>query len=93
MECTLCPAEVSDEMDDIEEAIDKGWIPYFYTGEEEKGCCCAECTDKYLDIGEDGEWQLQPGYEIKGRGVIDLEEVLEEDPDYDPCPSPIENWS
>lgn len=55
---------MSDDGDDIEAAIDEGWIPYFYEGEEEHGPVCPVCTEKFLEIGDDEEWQLKENYRI-----------------------------
>jgi hypothetical protein len=57
MECTLCE---DGTVADIEEAIEEGWMPSFWVDEEEYGCVCPTCIDKYLEEGMDGEWELKP---------------------------------
>jgi hypothetical protein len=50
MECTLCE---DGTVADIEEAIEEGWMPSFWVDEEEYGCVCPTCIDKYLEEGMD----------------------------------------
>ena len=57
MECTLCERTVTK----MDEAIDDGWMPQFWIGEEEQyGEVCPTCIEKYLEQGMDGEYELKP---------------------------------
>lgn len=58
MECALCEEEIVD----IESAIEEGWIPYFYVGEQQYDVACPACDEKYLQMGADGEMELRPEY-------------------------------
>jgi hypothetical protein len=33
----------------MEEAIEEGWIPYFYEGETEHEFACPRCTEIFLE--------------------------------------------
>jgi len=55
MKCTLCE---DGTVAGVEEAIEEGWIPNFYVGDDEYDCACPTCIEKYLIAGEDGEWEL-----------------------------------
>ena len=54
MICTICGTEV----ESIEEAIDQGWIPYFYEDQLEFGPACPECSEALLGIDENGDLEL-----------------------------------
>lgn len=56
--CTLCEKEV----DGIEEAIEKDWIPYFYVNDVEYGPACPECIKKYLQDDAESECELKPEF-------------------------------
>ena len=58
MNCTLCEAEV----DGIEEAIEKDWVPYFYVNDDEYGPVCSECFKKYLQFDAEGECEMHPAF-------------------------------
>jgi len=47
------------EIDSIDEAIDEGWIPYFYEGETEHEIACPGCTEVFLETSEDGEMEVK----------------------------------
>lgn len=58
MECTLCD---DGTVADIDEAIEEGWMPTFWIGEDEQlGEVCPTCIEKYLEEGMDGEYELKP---------------------------------
>lgn len=61
MKCVICGIEI----DSIEDAIDNGWIPYFYEGEIECGPACPECSGTLLQMGKDGEMELKEQYQGK----------------------------
>ena len=58
MICVICGIET----DAIEDAIDQGWIPYFYDGKIEHGPACPECSGILLQMDEDGEMELKQQY-------------------------------
>jgi hypothetical protein len=63
MKCVICGIEI----DSIEDAIENGWIPYFYEGEIACGPACSECSGTLLQMGKDGEMELKKQYEGKIR--------------------------
>ena len=55
MNCTLCDRPAPG---DVEAMIDAGWIPSYYSGQQQMpGPVCPECCKKHLRIGKDGEWE------------------------------------
>jgi uncharacterized protein with PIN domain len=44
MRCAICGIEI----DSIDEAIEEGWIPYFYDGETEHEFICPGCSEVFL---------------------------------------------
>ena len=53
MNCKLCHRPAPD---DIETMIDAGWIPSYFSGQQQMpGPVCPECCRKHLHIGKDGE--------------------------------------
>ena len=47
MKCAICGIEV----DSIDEAIDEGWIPYIWEGNQEKeGPYCGSCSEILIQI-------------------------------------------
>ena len=61
MKCAICGLEA----ETIDEAIESGWIPYFYEGEVEHGPVCASCAETMIGMGEDGEMELKSEYHGK----------------------------
>lgn len=61
MRCAICGITV----DSVEEAIDQGWIPYFYDGEKEHEPACPGCSVSLLQLGEDGEMEVKEKYRGK----------------------------
>lgn len=55
MKCTLCDKSITD---DIEYAIDEGWIPNFWCNDQEYGPVCTHCTEKFLEANIDG-WNIK----------------------------------
>jgi hypothetical protein len=53
------------EIESINEAIDKGWIPSFYEGETEHDYACQGCSEVFLESGEDGEMEVKEEYRGK----------------------------
>jgi hypothetical protein len=52
MKCVICGIEV----ESIEDAIDQGWVPYFYDGQIESGPACSECSEALLKIDGMESW-------------------------------------
>ena len=63
--CALCPAVMPD---DLNQAIDLGWIPSYWDGEVScDGPVCPDCLEKYLTLDhESGELVLK---ELRGEYV------------------------
>jgi hypothetical protein len=53
------------EVKSVEYAIDQGWVPYFYDGQNERGPACSECSETLLGIDENGELELKEQYQGK----------------------------
>jgi len=54
MKCAICGMIV----DSIDEAVDQGWTPHFYDGDEEHETACPSCTEALLRNGDDGEMEV-----------------------------------
>ncbi len=54
MKCTLCKKVT----DNIDRAIDRGWIASFWVGDKEYAVACDDCTKRYLILGDDGEFEV-----------------------------------
>ena len=63
MICVICGIET----DSVEEAVDQGWIPYFYDNQIESGPACSECSEALLEMDENGEMELKKQYQGKVR--------------------------
>ena len=61
MKCAICGIEV----ETIDDAIENGWIPDFYEGEDEHGPACSSCVETMIVMGEDGEVALNAEYRGK----------------------------
>ena len=72
MKCAICGMEI----ESMEEAIEEGWIPFFFEEETEHEFACPGCSEVFLETGEDGEMEVKEEY----RGKIKyLDEKLKED--------------
>ena len=61
MKCCFCGKEV----ESIEQAIDFGWYPDFWQGEDNfQGPVCAECQQEHLFADESGEYVLKPNHSL-----------------------------
>jgi len=49
-------------VEDVDEAVDEGWTPYFYDGEHEHGPACPSCSEVVLHAGDDGEVEVKQEY-------------------------------
>jgi len=61
MRCSICGIVI----DSIDEAIDEGWIPYFYDRETEHEFACPGCSEVFLESGKDGEMEVKAEYRGK----------------------------
>jgi len=61
MKCALYRIEI----DSIDEAIEQGWIPYFYEGEIEHEFVCPGCSEVFLELAEDGAMEVKDEYRGK----------------------------
>jgi hypothetical protein len=43
----------------IDDAVERGWTPYFYDGETEHEPACPACSEALLQIDEHGEWEVK----------------------------------
>jgi len=58
LSCVFCGMEI----ESTEAAVDAGWIPSYYDGEDEcEGPVCAACVSKRLQVGTDGELETKKG--------------------------------
>jgi hypothetical protein len=61
MICCFCSAHV----DDVDDAVEAGWVPDFYVGGVEyEGPVCVPCQRANLRLGDDGELELRPGVDV-----------------------------
>jgi uncharacterized protein with PIN domain len=44
MRCAICGIRI----DSVDEAIEEGWVPYFYDGETEHEVACPACSQALL---------------------------------------------
>ena len=61
MKCAICGMEI----DSVDEAVEEGWVPYFYEGETEHDVACPACTQALLQDGKDGEMEVKE--EFRGK--------------------------
>jgi len=61
MRCSICGIEINS----IDEAVERGWIPSFYAGEIEHEFACPGCSEVFLESAEDGEMELKEEYRGK----------------------------
>ena len=71
MKCSICGIVI----DDIEKAIEEGWTPSFWDGENQHDPACAGCSEAILEYGEDGEFQVKDEYRGKVKFLDDQQEV------------------
>jgi hypothetical protein len=58
VDCTLCKLEANG----FEEAIERGWVPYFYVNDVEYGPACSACSEMYLQFDNEGECEMKPEF-------------------------------
>ena len=71
MKCSICGIVI----DDIEKAIEEGWTPSFWDGENQHDPACAGCSEAILEYGEDGEFQVKDEYRGKVKFLDESPEV------------------
>ncbi len=69
MLCIICRILI----DSIEEAIEAGWIPYFYEGDQQHEPACRECSETLLQIDENGEMEVREEYRGKIKYLYERE--------------------
>jgi hypothetical protein len=75
MKCAICGIEV----DSIAEAIDEGWIPYVWEGDQEKeGPYCGSCCEILIQVNEDGEYVVREEY--RGKITYQKGNFIDEEP-------------
>jgi hypothetical protein len=63
MRCAICGIRI----DSVDEAVEEGWVPYFYDGETEHEVACPACTQALLQEGKDGELEVKDEFRGKLR--------------------------
>ena len=61
MRCAICGIRIAT----VDEAVEEGWIPYFYDGQTEHEVACPDCTQALLRDGKDGEMEVKE--EFRGK--------------------------
>ena len=63
MNCAICGIRI----DSVDEAIEEGWCPYFFDGDNRLEPACPSCAEALLQEGVDGEMQVKEEYQGKMR--------------------------
>ena len=67
MKCAICGIEI----ESTEKAIEEGWIPSVWDGDQEKdGPFCGSCSETLIQLDENGEFVVKEEY----RGKITFQE-------------------
>ena len=62
MKCAICGIEI----ESIDQAIEAGWIPSVWDGDQEKdGPFCSSCSDTLIEVDEIGEFAVKEEYRGK----------------------------
>ena len=72
MKCAICGIEI----ESMEQAIEKGWTPYFFEDETGHEFACPGCSEVFLETGKDGEIEVKEEYQGK---IKYLNEKVKED--------------
>lgn len=76
IKCSICGIST----DSFDDAVEEGWIPFFFEGDGEHGPACSSCSEKLICRGQDGNFELKEEYE--GRIIyaeqMDVETLQEE---------------
>ncbi len=62
-------------IDSFDDAVEEGWIPFFFEGDGEHGPACSSCSEKLICQSQDGNFELKEEYE----GRIIYAETMEFD--------------
>lgn len=76
--CVICGFEVAS----IEVAIQADWISGFFEYDAEHGPVCPSCSERLLEVADDGEFELRNEYRGK---IVYLEEPPEEPLECENC--------
>ena len=74
MYCSICGTGI----ESIDDAVEAGWIPYFYDNETEHEVACPSCSETILQVGQDGEMEVKLEY----RGKIVYKDTENKDQHY-----------
>ncbi len=55
MKCSICGIAVHS----VDDAINNGWVPYFYEGDQEHEIACDGCSETLLELGKDGVMEIK----------------------------------
>ena len=61
MYCSICGTDI----ESIDDAVEKGWLPYFWDGDTQHEVCRDNCAATLIQVGEDGEYEIKPEYRGK----------------------------
>ena len=75
MKCAICGITV----ETIDEAVEEGWTPCFFDGDQEHEVACPSCTETLLQTGEDGEIEVNEEFRGKLNYLDDGREKSGED--------------
>ena len=54
IKCSICGISI----DSFDDAVEEGWIPFFFEGDGEHGPACASCSEKLICQSQDGNFEL-----------------------------------
>ena len=63
MQCSICGTQISF----FPEALEEGWYPGFYEGNDLHDVACPACTEMLLQYGEDDQFEVKEEYRGKLR--------------------------
>ncbi len=67
MKCAICGITV----ETIDDAVEGGWTPCFFDGDQEHEVACPSCTETLLQMGRDGEMEVKDEYRGKLRYLVE----------------------
>jgi len=75
MRCSICGIQI----DSVGEAVENGWMPYFYDGETEHEVACPACTQALLQDGKDCEMEVKEEFRGKLKYLDESEDEAWQD--------------
>jgi hypothetical protein len=75
MRCSICGIRI----DSVDEAVEEGWVPYFYDGETEHEVACPACTQALLQESKVGEMEVREEFRGKLKYLAESEEEAWQD--------------